>query len=235
MVKYAYFFLITVYVIYLLLTLLKYVIKPAPGGDASVGWAWGIIYAGIVFGIVLIALLFWKKQPIGLIILCIPVLLLAPPAIRHKLTDLYAFSPSFTRVPALVLTIKNSTTSSVHVQLNCWFSTANANRYFLYKTLDYTISPLETRDHTLSSFETRLLAVKSSYISIMIYECIEIQHNGVAYTKEIQPCMQFFDEKPGVFKLGKYLLQVDSDRNTTSFLKEVELLKKEGLYRSEND
>ena len=231
MVQYSYYILIAVYCIYLMVTLIVYLTKPAPAGDASVGWAMGIIYAAVLSGIVAIALLFWKKQAAGLVILLVPLLLLALPVIKHKLTDLYAGIPSFTSIPALTLGIRNTTASLVHVQINCWFSTNNANEASLYKTLDYRIEPYNTQAHSLSKYETNLLAAKSKYISIVMYECIKVQHNEITYLKEIQPCMQFYDEQISAFKNGKYVIVIDATKNSNAFKNEVALLKKQNSYQ----
>jgi hypothetical protein len=232
MISYGYYVLIAVYCIYLAVTLVIYFAKPAPGGDASVGWAMGIVYAAICSGTVVIALLFWQRQSAGLAILCIPIVLLAMPMIRNKLTDLYAGMPSFSNIAPLLLSIKNSTASTVHVQVNCWFSTGDAHIAALYKTLNYTIEPNSIRQYPLTSYQTNLLAVKSKYVSIVMYECIRVEHGSVTYTREIQPCMQFYEEQAAAFRSGKYDIVVDSSKNSDAFKKEIELLKKQHDYPS---
>ena len=192
----------------------------------------GIIYAAICSGIVAVALLFWQKQSVGLGILCVPILLLAMPMIRHKLTDLYAGMPSFANLAPLTLCIKNTTASTVHVQVNCWFSTSDAHIASLYKTLNYTIDPYGTQVYSLTSYQTNLLAVKSKYVSIVMYECIKVEHPSVTFTKEIQPCMQFYEEQGAAFKSGKYSIVIDSSKNSEAFKKEIALLKKQNNYQS---
>ena len=136
-----------------------------------------------------------------------------------------------TSVP-LTLCIKNTTASAVHVQINCWFSTGDAHIASLYKTLNYTIDPYSTRVYPLTSYQTNLLVVKSKYVSIMMYECIKMEHASVAYTREIQPCMQFYEEQGAAFKSGKYDIVIDSSKNSETFKKEIALLKQQNNYQS---
>lgn len=231
MIKYGYYALAILYSIFLIITLFLYVTKPAPSGDASIGWARGIFFSVFLFGVLIIGLLFWKRPVIGFFIFCIPLVFLALPYIRDRLTDLYAISPTLEKVPPLTITINNTTNAKVHVQLNCWFSTSEKGTSSLYKTLDYTMEPLKTNDYKFTSYETNLLAKKSSYVSVMIYEqVVNRSSDGVLYTKEIQPCMQFYDEKTEAFRNGKYTIVIDSSKNSPQFKSEVGLLKEQNMY-----
>src|SRR6188472_253193 len=124
MIKYGYYTLAIVYSVFLVITLFMYVTKPAPSGDATIGWARGIFFSAFLFGILIFGLLFWKRPVIGFFIFCVPLVFLALPYIRARLTDLYAVSPTLEKVPPLTITINNATNAKVHVQLNCWFSTS---------------------------------------------------------------------------------------------------------------
>lgn len=232
MLKYAYYVLAVIYGLLLLYSLFMYITKPAPTGDASVEWAKGIFFYLGLFSILVIGLLFWKKPNIGFFIFCIPLVFLALPFIRQKMTDLYAITPPLKSVPPLTLTIQNTTNAMVHVQLSCWFSTTDKGTVSLYKTMDYTSEPHKSNDYTFTSYETNLLASKSSYVSVMMYEQIEVNSDQGAYIKEIQPCMYFYDEQIKAFENGKYTIVIDSTKNTPTFRNEVKHLKEDGMYQT---
>jgi len=228
MIKYAYYILAAVYSIYLVFYLVTFT-RTAPAGDA-IGWSRNIFYSGGLFIMLVIGLVFWKKPNIGLIILCIPLLFFAYPIIRAKLTDLYAVAPTLKNVPPLTLTINNTTHATVHVQLSCWFSTDEEGTSSLYKTLDYMAEPLKTNDITFNQYETNLLASKSKFITVMMYEQVKMKSGDATYIKEIQPCMQFYDEQIEAFSKGSYTIVIDSTKNTQMFKDEVEHLKSQNYY-----
>ncbi len=230
MIKYGYYTLAIIYGIFLLISLFMYLTKPTPTGDASVDWARGIFFSIGLFVILAIGLLFWKKPVIGFIIYCIPLVFVAMPFIRAKLTDLYAVTPPLKSVPPLTLTIQNTTPATVHVQLSCWFSTDQKGTSSLYKTLDYTMEPSQTKDIAFTNYETNLLASKSSFVSVMMYEQVKMQSNDATYVKEIQPCMQTYDEKIEAFGQGHYTIVIDSTKNTPTFKSTVEELKEQKGY-----
>jgi hypothetical protein len=230
MLKYCYYILAVIYGLFLIYSLFSYFTKPAPTGDASVDWARGIFFSAGLFIILVIGLIFWKRPTIGCIIFCIPLIYISIPFIRRKMTDLYAAAPPLKSVPPLTLTIQNTTDAMVHVQLTCWFSTSDKGTVSLYKTMDYTSEPHKTNDYTFTSYETNLLASKSSYVSVMMYEQINVNSDQGLYIKEIQPCMYFYDEQIEAFGKGMYMIVIDSTKNTSTFRSEVSQLKEQGMY-----
>jgi len=232
MLKYGYYILASIYGLFLIYSLFTYFTRPAPTGDASVDWARGIFFSAGLLIVLVIGLLFWKKPNIGFFIFCIPLVFLALPFIRQKLTDLYAITPPLKSIPPLTLTIQNTTDAIVHVQLSCWFSTSDKGTVSLYKTMDYTSEPRKSNDYTFSPFETNLLASKSSYVSVMMYEQIKVNSDQGSYIKEIQPCMYFYDEQIEAFGKGVYTIVIDSTKNTTTFRSEVKHMKEQGIYET---
>ncbi|MBK9983407.1 MAG: hypothetical protein IPP15_13650 [Saprospiraceae bacterium] len=230
MFKYGYYILGIIYTLFLLYSLFTYITKPTPTGDATVDWARGIFFSAGLLVILIIGLLFWKRPTIGFIIFCIPLIYMTIPFIRQKMTDIYAAAPPLKSVPPLTLTIKNMTKAKVHVQLSCWFKTSQEGTVSLYKTMDYTSEPLASNDYTFTNYETNLLATKSSYVSVMMYEHIMETTNEVSYEKEIQPCMYFYDEQIEAFGKGQYIIVIDSTKNTKTFKETVEQLKGQGMY-----
>jgi len=228
MVKYAFYLLAAVYAIYLIFYLVTFT-KTAPAGDA-IGWSRNIFYSAGLLLFLVVGLLFWKRPNIGLIILCVPLLFLAYPIIRRKMTDLYAVAPPLKSVPPLTLTIQNTTKAIVHVKLSCYFGTDDKGTFSLYKTMDYMVDPLQTTDTTFNQYETNLLASKSKFINVMMYEQLKIKNNDVSYMVEVQPCMQFYDEQIDAFSHGTYTIVIDSTKNTQTFKDEVEHRKKENYY-----
>lgn len=87
MIKLTYLALLGIFSLILLVAVVYYLLKPAPTGDSSVGWAIGIFYLAGLLGILLLALLFWKNKTVGLIILCIPLLFLILPALKSGVRD----------------------------------------------------------------------------------------------------------------------------------------------------
>ena len=230
MLKYGYYALTILYSLFLLYALFNYVTKQAPSGDASVDWARGIFFSVGLLVALVVGWLFRRKPAIGFLILCLPLVYVALPFIRSLLTDMYAAAPTLKNVPPLTLTIQNTTNATVHVQLSCWFNTSQKGQVSLYKTLDYTMGPLKSEDFSFEQYETNLLASKSSYISIMMYEMVKMNSEGVMYDKEIQPCMQFYDEQIAAFSLGQYTIVIDSSKNTPTFRSTVESLKAQDDY-----
>jgi hypothetical protein len=146
------------------------------------------------------------------------------------MTDLYAIAPPLKSVPPLTLTIQNTTKAVVHVKLSCYFSTDDKGTFSLYKTMDYTADPLQTSDHTFTQYETNLLASKSKFVNIMMYELLKKKDHDVSYTVEVQPCMQFYDEQIDSFANGKYRIIIDSTKNSKTFREEVEAWKRDQRY-----
>ena len=96
--------------------------------------------------------------------------------------------------------------------------------------MDYTSDPHKTNDYTFTPYETNLLASKSSYVSVMLYEQIKVNSDQGPYIKEIQPCMYFYDEQIEAFSQGMYTIVIDSTRNTPAFRNEVNQMKEQGMY-----
>ncbi|MBC7774727.1 MAG: hypothetical protein H7246_04750 [Phycisphaerae bacterium] len=209
MALYLYYILLVTYGIALVVSLFYYLSRRAPGGDASVGWALGIFYTAGLAGIIIIALLLRNYPSIGLIVLGFPLVFLAIPKIRRTWTELYTRIPVSAATPPLTLFLENNTKSALHIKLECWFSTSNSNSASLYTTIDYFLEPQEHKNYLLTAHQTRLLAHKSKYVSVVIYERIKEEYEGHTYIKEIQPCMQFYEEKIEAFRSEKYTVVVN--------------------------
>ena len=205
-----YYILLGVYGIALIVSLFYYLSRRAPGGDASVGWAIGVFYMAGLAGVMVVAVLLRNKPVFGLMVLSIPLVFLALPRIRSALTGLYVRFPAFSDTPPLTLFLDNNTSSKLHVKLECWFGTAKRHRSTLYTTFDYYLEPLEKAGFPLTAHQTRLLAHKSKYVTIMTYEQVREEYEGHAYWREIQPCMQFFDEQPEAFRAGEYRVVIEA-------------------------
>lgn len=193
----------------LVVSIFYYLTRRAPGGDASVGWALGLYYTAGLAGIILMALLLRSKPALGLVLLAVPLAFLALPRIRRTITDLYTRLPVPDRVPRLLLFIENNTPSSLHIKLECWFGTTESHTAQLYTTLDYYTKPLEKSSFRLTAHQTRLLAHKSKYVSIMTFEQVMEEHQGHQYIREIQPCVQFYEETPEAFRAGEYKVVIN--------------------------
>jgi len=96
--------------------------------------------------------------------------------------------------------------------------------------MDYNVDPLKTTDQAFNQYETNLLASKSSFINVMMYEIVKTTTNNTTFDREIQPCMQFYDEQIDAFSQGKYTITIDSTKNTQTFRDEVEQLKEQNYY-----
>lgn len=229
MIKYGYYGLLAAFSILLVVSIIYYLVKPAPTGDSSVGWATGIFYLAGLAGFILLALLFWRHKTIGLAILAIPLLLSVLPAISGKLTDFYAWLPSANRQP-LTLHIVNNTRALVNVKLECWFGGADDVEHSLYKTLEFTSKPLEASQHLLSEYDAGLLSTKSGFVRVVLYECVQQSGNGYSMVREIQPCMQ--NEKVAIeaFQTNNYIISIDAEKNSRQFGDEVMRLKRDSLY-----
>lgn len=229
MIKYGYYGLLSAFSILLVVSIIYYLVKPAPTGDSSVGWATGLFYLAGLAGFVLLALLFWRHKTVGLVILAIPLLLSVLPAISGKLTDLYAWLPSKSRQP-LTLHIVNNTRALVNVKLECWFGDTDDVEHSLYKTLEFTSKPLGASQHLLSEYDAGLLSTKSGFVRVVLFECVEQSGNGYSTVREIQPCMQ--NEKVAItaFQTNNYIISIDSEKNTQQFKDEVRRLKQDSLY-----
>ncbi|MFT3680480.1 MAG: hypothetical protein QM791_09425 [Ferruginibacter sp.] len=230
MVNYLYYILTAGYGIFLLYMLFYYTTRKKPGGDAGVGWALGIMYSFGVLAFLAIALLLWQYKIAGLILLLIPALLLIKPVLKRFLTLLYSNGPSSRRIAPLAFTVRNNTAATVHVQLNCWFTRGGKGEVFLFKSFDYYSEPFNTTTHRLTKKQTKLLAVKSAYVSVVTFECINVNTGETNYLREIQPCMHFFDESKDVFGRGVYDHYIDASHNSDTFKKEIQLLKQQGNY-----
>lgn len=229
MIRLAYLGLLTTCVVILLVSVIYYLVKPAPTGDSSVGWATGIIYLAGLAGIVLIAALFWRNKTVGLVILCIPLLFIALPALKGSWTDFYAWLPTSRSAP-LTLHIANNTRALVNVKVECWFGGKDSDQYTLYKTLEFTSKPLAVDQHKLSDYDAGLLSSKSGFVRIVFFECTQETGNGYTYVREIQPSMQHQDVPTTEFQKKDFLIAIDSDKNSDAFKSEVARLKKDSLY-----
>jgi hypothetical protein len=231
MIKLIYFGLLGLFSLILVIAVVYYLVKPAPAGDSSVGWAIGIFYLAGLLGVLLLALLFWKNKTIGLIILCIPMLFLALPALKSKLRDLYAWLPTQRAAP-LTLHIANNTRALVNVKLECWFGEKEGEEQSLYKTLEFTSKPLAVDQHVLSDYDAQLLSSKSAFVRIVFYECLQESGNGYTSVREIQPCMQFHNVAIEDFLVKDYLIAIDADKNSDTFQAEVKRLKQDSMYKN---
>lgn len=111
-----------------------------------------------------------------------------------------------------------------------WFGTEEKGKSSLYKTMDYTIGPDSTKEYSFTQRETNLLAAKSKFVTVMMYEQIKVMTPEVSYLKEIQPCMQYYDEQIDAFANGNYTIVIDSTKNSKTFKEEITILKKENGY-----
>jgi hypothetical protein len=230
MIQYAYYLLLIIYGLALCVAIYTYAFKPAPGGDASVDWAWGFFYSIGLLVIVIIAVLLRNFKLTGLLVLCVPLFVIALPRIKQRLTDFYAHAPTLTKIPNLTLHIQNTTRAKVHVKLDCWFSTSNKGTSSLYTTYNYMVGPLEHLSFSLNDDQTRILAQKSKFITVMMYEQIDAEHEGQQYVREIQPCMQHYDEQIDAFGAGEYTIVIDESKNSDTFRQEVTMLKESNYY-----
>ena len=231
MIKFTYLAMLGIFSIILLVAVVYYLLKPAPTGDSSVGWAMGIFYLAGLLGILLLALLFWKNKTIGLVILCIPLLFLLLPALRDGARDLYAWFPVQKRSP-LTLHIANNTQALVNVKLECWFGKKNGEQQSLYKTLEFTSKPLAVDQHVLSDYDVQLLSAKSAFVRLVFFECLQQTGNGYSFVREVQPCMQYHDVAIEDFQVKDYLIAVDGEKNSEAFRAEVRRLKTDSLYQN---
>ncbi|OJV12876.1 MAG: hypothetical protein BGO21_03845 [Dyadobacter sp. 50-39] len=231
MIKYTYLTLLGVLSILFLIAVVYYLIKPAPAGDSSVGWATGIFYLAGLLGILLLALLFWKNKTVGLVILCVPLLFLVLPTLRDGARDLYAWFPAARRSP-LTLHIANNTQALVNVKLECWFGKQDGDQHSLYKTLEFTSKPLAVDQHVLSDYDAQLLSSKSAFVRLVFFECLQQSGNGYSYVREIQPCMQSHDVPVKDFQVRDYLIAIDGEKNSEAFRVEVRRLKSDSLYQN---
>lgn len=230
MIKVTYLALLGIFSIIILVAVVYYLLKPAPTGDSSVGWAMGIFYLAGLAGILLLAALFWKNKTVGLIILCIPLLFLILPTLKSRVRDLYAWLPS-PRSTQLTLHIANNTQALVNVKLECWFGQKDGDQS-LYKTLEFTSKPLAVNQHVLSDYDAQLLSAKSAFVRIVFFECLQESGNGYSYVREIQPCMQYRDVPIKDFQVKDFLIAIDGEKNSEAFRAEVKRLKSDSLYQN---
>lgn len=230
MIKLAYLALLGIFSLILLIAVIYYLVKPAPAGDSSVGWALGIFYLIGLLAVLLLALLFWKNKIIGLIILCVPFLFLILPTLKSGVRDLYAWLPT-QRTEALTLHIANNTQALVKVKLECWFEEKGGDQS-LYKTLEFTSKPLAVDQHLLSDYDTRLLSDKSAIVRVLFFECLPQSGNGYSIIREVQPCMQSRDVPIEDFRVKDYLITIDGEQNSEAFRSEVKRLKQDSMYQN---
>lgn len=230
MIKVTYLALLGIFSIIILVAVVYYLLKPAPTGDSSVGWAMGIFYLAGLAGILLLAALFWKNKTVGLIILCIPLLFLILPTLKSRVRDLYAWLPSPSSTQ-LTLHIANNTQALVNVKLECWFGQKDGDQS-LYKTLEFTSKPLGVNQHVLSDYDAQLLSAKLAFVRIVFFECLQESGNGYSYVREIQPCMQYRDVPIKDFQVKDFLIAIDGEKNSEAFRAEVKRLKSDSLYQN---
>ncbi|WP_342085711.1 hypothetical protein [Dyadobacter sp. OTU695] len=230
MIKVTYLALLGIFSLIVLVAVVYYLLKPAPTGDSSVGWAIGIFYLAGLVGILLLAALFWKNKTIGLIILCIPLLFLVLPTLKSRVRDFYAWLPS-PRSTQLTLHIANNTQALVNVKLECWFGQKDGDQS-LYKTLEFTSKPLAVNQHVLSDYDAQLLSAKSAFVRIVFFECLQESGNGYSYVREIQPCMQYRNVPIEDFQVKDFLIAIDGEKNSEAFRAEVKRLKSDSLYQN---
>ncbi len=203
-----YSILLGLYGMVLVGSLVYYLSRQSPTGDASVGWAIGVFYMAGLVGILAIALLLRNKPALGLLVLSVPPVFLLLPRIRRAWTGLYVRFPVFAGTPPLTLFLENNTSSRIHVKLECWFGAGESHNSRLYTTIDYYLNALEKSSFPMSARQTRLLAHKSRYVTITTCEVVVEEHTDHTVRREIQPCFQFYEEQPEAFRSGKYTLLV---------------------------
>ena len=209
MVQYLYYFLLGAYALILAGSLAYHLGRKAPGGDAAVGWAMGILYSGGLGLFVLMALLLKNFPGAGLAVLLVPPFLLAVPKLRHLWRTLYAWWPVAAECPPLRLNIENNIPVPAHVRLECWFPTGRRGTFTLYDIRDFYVAPSEKKEFQLDARQTRLLAHKSDHVRIVIFEQEIRQHEGHTYSIDIQPATRFFEVKPEAFRTGTYQIVVE--------------------------
>jgi hypothetical protein len=209
MVLQLYYVLLGLYGLILAVSLFYYLSRKAPGGDASVGWALGIVYSGVLALLLLIALLLRQIPWAGIAVLLLPLLNFARLRLKRVWTRLYTRIPIVPDAPPLLLLVENNKNSRVHIRLEAWFSTSKRGSFSLYNTLDYYAEPSETTEYQLDSLQTRILAHKAAFVRIMLFENVTEQHEGHTYTRDVQPCFHFYEQKPETFRLGTLRVVID--------------------------
>lgn len=211
MVIYLYYFLLGVYGLLLAVSLVYHLTRKAPGGDASVDWAMGILYSGGLGGFFLVALLLRKSPQAGLVVLFLPLLFIAIPKLKRLQTRLYNRIPAFPDAPPLLLEIKNKLNTRVHVRLESWFATSTIGNFIVYDTLDFYVAPLGSSTFQLDNLQTRILAYKAAYAEVVIFEQKtehSEEHNHI-YHVDIQPSTRFYKVQPDAFRSGTFQIIVE--------------------------
>lgn len=211
MVLYLYYFLLGVYGLLLAFSLVYYLTRKAPGGDASVDWAMGILYSGGLGIFVLIALLLRNAAGAGLVVLLLPLLFIVIPKLKRLQTRLYTRIPAFPDAPPLLLAIDNKLNTQVHVRLKSWFSTSGSGNFTMYDALDFYVAPLGSSTVQLDNLQTRILAYKAAYAEVVIYEqkTEHSEEHNHTYTVDIQPSTRFYKVQPEAFRSGTYQIIVE--------------------------
>ena len=112
--------------------------------------------------------------------------------------------------------IENNTGAALRIRLECWFGHAKSHSASLHTHFDYDVAPWERKQYLLTAHQTRLLAHKSKYVSILTYELVTETYEGQSYTREIQPCIQFYDEKIEAFRSGAYTIVINPIPSSTN-------------------
>lgn len=211
MALFLYYMLLGIYGIALVLALGYYLSRKAPSGDASVGWAIGVLYLLGLAGILALALLLRNHLPFGLAVLSIPIVFLSLPWIRRARMEWYVRFPAFRDTPLLTLFIENNTHEALHIRLDCWFGATKSHIARLFTSFDYYVEPSSETHFMLDALQTRLLAHKSKYVGIEIFERITETYAGSTYTRDVQPCMQVWEEKPEAFRSGVYRIVIRAE------------------------
>ena len=211
MVIYLYYFLLGMYGLLLAVSLVYHLTRKAPGGDASVGWAFGILYSFGLGVVVVVALLLRNIPLFGVAILCLPLVFLAIPRLKRWQLGLFVSIPAFPDAPPVLLIIQNQLDARVHVRLEPWFASASGNNFTLYTPLDFYADPLESASFQLDNLQTRILAYKSAYVQAVIFEQkteISEEHNHI-YHVDIQPSTRFYKVQPDAFRSGTFQIIVE--------------------------
>jgi hypothetical protein len=232
MIRYINYGLVALYGLTLAISVFRLATRPKPHGDAVVGWAFEVFFSAGLAVAVAIALLLWRHPTPVLVVLLIPLLVVALPRIKATVTRMYATLPSAAGAPALALTIRNTTNATVHLKLECWFGSGSGSAASLYTTLEFVVAPMETSRHQLDQYQTNLLATKSKYVGIRMFERVVCQYQDSTYSKDIQPCMQYRDEAIAAFRTGAYTIVIDSSLNTEMFKSAVAYEKEQKGYGS---
>jgi hypothetical protein len=232
MIRFINFGLLALYGLFLAISIFRLATRHKPHGDAVMDWAFGVFFMiGLTLDVA-IAILLWRRPALALVTLLLPLLVAALPLIKTTSSRMYAKLPSRTAGPALLLTIRNTTKAKLRLNLECWFGSALRSGESLYTSFEFFVEPLETSIHQLNQYQTNLLAKKSKYVGIRMFERVACHFQDATYLKDIQPCMQYQEENIAAFRSGEYTIVIDGSHNTEMFTTAVAREKEQNGYGS---